>query len=575
MKDEKVLFIDGEYGIPTQGDITLNQAIEDLSKAVANLDFFEATKKLSIIEMFKTPDLPYFTGMVYQAKMDFEKVIECFSQVPAESCWYSLAMSGLATAYMATGKYLLLDELLMKHCVEITPIHELQERLNCLEIMDIDDCIASYGQILTTTSSMVERFPDNKEGQEANYHVCRMLADMLVIAGECMNQCRIYKKNKPNSGYDFESYLETALFAKMYKKCVLILRFSKYIKYIRFTSDIDSLAIVALEDKTWEDRLKIFGGPDYIPQIAKIVIELCRPEHHPAMDAYICLNSIMERFLRMAPRFIDGIIDKYFDIISRAAINGEESAKDYLGLSYSRIVVTGKDPYKIKDRLEDFKNKNPWFSFDDILARTGLTYKMSTKGHDALLNAEHTFDVATKGNYGNRDASGLALGFFRVLEIEYNNKLIGPFSKALDFNAIHSITGFIKLTRRNSNGLFYNIDHKYSRWGKDLESLYDLQSGMKVSMEIATIRKLLDHILKWGDSCEQYLRRELEKHLTPEGKNAFYTADMINVIESAKVEKYRNPGAHTGFVPYSGACDARKFVRAELPRIESWFLNQK
>ena len=121
--------------------------------------------------------------------------------------------------------------------------------------MDIEDCITSYEQLLTTTSSMVERFPDNNEGQEANYHVCRMLADMLVIAGECINQCRIYKKNVPNSDYDFESYPETALFAKMYKKCVLILSFSKYIKYIRFTSDIDSLAMFALEDKTWEDRI--------------------------------------------------------------------------------------------------------------------------------------------------------------------------------------------------------------------------------------------------------------------------------------------------------------------------------
>jgi len=574
MKGEKVMYVDGTYGIPTQGDIILNQAIEDLLKAVVRLDFFEATKKLSIIEMFKTPDLPFFTGMVYQAKKDFAKVIECFSQVPAESHYYSIAMSGLITAYMATGKYLLLDELLKKRCVEITPIDELQKRLNCLEIMDVDDCIAFYEQLLTTTSSMVERVPDNKEEQEANYHVCRMLADMLAIAGECINQCRIYKKKVPNSGYDFESYPETALFAKMYKKCVLILRFSKYMKYIRFTSGIDSLAICALEDKTWENRLKTFDGPDYIRQIVKIIFDLCRPERHPAMDAYNCLHSIMERYSRMAPIHIDGILDMYFDIISMAAINGVESAKNYMGLSYSRILVTGKDPYKIKDRLENFKNNNSWFNFEEILRRTELTYKMSAKGHDALLNAEYTFDAATKLNYGNRDASDLALIFFRVLEIEYNNKLIGPFSKALDFNKIHSITGFTKLTYKNRDR-WYNIDHSYSRWGKDLESLYDLQNGTKESMEIGIIRTLLAHILNWGDSCAQYLLRELEKHLTQEGKNAFLTSDMINVIESAKVDMYRNPGAHTGFVPYSEACDARKYVRAQLPKIESWFLIQQ
>lgn len=575
MKEEKVMYLDGTHGIPTQGDIILNQAIEDLSKAVANLDFFEATKKLGIIEMFKTPDLPFFTGMVYQAGKNFEKVIEYFSQVPEESHFYLTALSGLATAYMATGKYLLLDELLKKHCVEIAPINELQVRLNCLEMMDIDDCNASYEQLLTTTSSIVERLPDNKEGQEANYHVCRMLADMLVIAGECMNQCRIYKKNVPNSGHDFESYSETALFAKMYKKCVLILRFSKYTKYIRFTSDIDSLAMFALEDKTWEDRIRTFGGPDYIPQTAKIVFELCRPEHHPVMDAYTCLDSIMERYSRMAPKFIDGVLDAYFDIISMAAINGAQSAKDYMGLSYSRILVTGKDPYDIKDRLEVFKNNNPWFNFNEILGRTGLTYKMSTKGHDALLNAEYTFDVATKVNYGNRDASGLALIFFRVLEIEYNNKLIRPFSKALDFSIIKKITGFQKLTINIRNGQYFNIDPKYSRWGKDLESLFDLHSGTKESMEIGIIRTLLIHIWRGTDSCATHLLKLFEQHLTQEGKNALHSERMMDVIGSANVNMYRNPGAHTGFVPYSRACDARGFVRTVLPEIESWFISQK
>lgn len=565
----KVLYEDGQYREPTQGDLILNQAINDFSNAVLNGDFFGAVKKLGVIEMFKTPDLPFFTGMAYQADKNLEKTIEYFTQVPETSKFYSPAMSGLATAYNLTGRYILLDELLKKHSFEISPIDELQSRMNCLEHMDLDDFLNSYDQLAGITSPVVEKLPESKEGQKSNYHICRMFADMLVVAGECMNRCGIYKDNVSDSGYDFESYPETALFAKMYRKCVYILGYSKFVQYIKFSNEIDSLAICAIADRPWKEKLKIFRGPSYVPQIVKIILELCRPEHHPSIPAYVSLENIMERYSHMAPIYVDGVIGAYFDVIADKAIEGVKSAKDYMGLSYSRILVTGKDPYKIKVKLDEFKANNPEFNFDTILGNTGLTYKMSRKGHAALLNAEYTFDVSSKGNFGVRDASGLALISFRVLEIEYNNKLILPFAKSLDFNDIKRITGFDKPAYK------YNIDEGFSRWGKDLESLYDLNVSSKDSMEIGVIRTLIAHIWHRTDPCAKYLLQKLELFLTQKGKDALKTERMMDVIGSVNVNMYRNPGAHTGFVPYSKACDARDYVKAVLPEIEAWFIEQK
>ena len=219
MEHKKVLYEDGQYRVPTREDLILNQAIKGFSRAVINKDSFEATKQLGIIEMSCPPDLPYFTGMAYHIGGNYKKAIEYFLQVPDNNHLYSSAMSSLTTAYMATGDYIPLDGILKKRSFEITPLNELQMRLNCLELIDIDDLIASYEMLCNTTSAFVDKYPDNKAEQEADYHICRMFADMLVIAGECINQCRIYKKNVPNSGYDFESYLETSLFAKMYRKC--------------------------------------------------------------------------------------------------------------------------------------------------------------------------------------------------------------------------------------------------------------------------------------------------------------------------------------------------------------------
>ncbi|MEE3472082.1 MAG: hypothetical protein VZR24_15615 [Butyrivibrio hungatei] len=566
MEREQVLYEDGEYRVPSQGDIILNQAIEDFTKAIANQDFFEAVKKLGVIELFKTPDLPFFTGMAFQTDKQFQKSVEYYLQVPEKSIFYSSAMLGLARSYEVTGQYILLDELLKKRCFEISPIKELFSRQNCIEHMGIDDFINEYENLSQITAPQVDKMPQDPEEQEINYHIFRVFADMLVVAGECINQCVIYKKNVKDSGFDFDNYPETALFAKMYKKCVYILEYSKYVGYIQFSGSIESFAICALSDKIWEEKLKIFTGTNYIQQIAQIIFDICKPERYPSVPPFVCLAGIMERYQHMAPTLVDGIIGAYFDIVSNAALAGDKTAWDYMGLSYSRILVTSEDPYKIKDKLDFFKTNNPSFDYDEILGNTVLTYKMSRKGHNALLNAEYTFDVTTRGNFGVRDASGLALIFFRVLEIEYNGKLIVPFAKSINFDDINRITDFEKPADR------YNINKSFSRWGKDLEGLYDIQTGAKQSLEIGVIRTLLAHILHRSDACARYLLPILESFFTHQGKNAFYTEQILDVVGLTNVNMYRNPGAHTGFVTYSKACDAREYVKGILPIVETWFI---
>jgi len=567
-KAEKVLFDNGEYRVPTQGDIILNKAIEDLVIAINNQDFFSAVKKLGIIELFKTPDIPLYTGMVYQINKDYEKIIENYSQVSETSQFFSTAMSGLATAYIHTGQYLQLDELLQKHYFEISPTVELYSRLDCLERMKIEDFIASYDQLCQLSSAPIEKYPQDTKEQEAIYRICRIFADVLTVAGECLNQCINYKKNIANSGFDFESYPETSLIVNSYKKYVYILNYSKYVQFIKFENGIESLATVALADKSWDEKIRVFQSSSFIPQIVQLIWELCRPERHPGTPVYKSLDNIMERYCHVYPIYIDAVIEAYFDTISATALDGVQSAKDYMALSYSRILVTGEDPYQIKNKLSEFFNNNPSLDIEEILGHTNLTYKMSRQGHDALLNAEYTFNTTTKKNYGTRDASGLALIFFRILEIEYNNKLIGPFAKELDFTRINKLTGFTKSISASS----YSIDERFSKWGKDLESLFDLKTGKKSSLEIGVIRTLLAHIWHKTDKCASYLLGELEKHLTQKGKDALRTEYMIDIIGKTNVDMYRNPGAHTGFVPYSKACEAREFVKGVIPEIELWFI---
>lgn len=85
---------------------------------------------------------------------------------------------------------------------------------------------------------------------------------------------------------------------------------------------------------------------------------------------------------------------------------------------------------------------------------------------------------------------------------------------------------------------------------------------------------MLGHIIgkdSQKEECGNYLNNILNNLLTDKGKEALVQRKMLNVINGRVLEKYRIPGAHTGFLPYSEALEARKYVLGTLLVMASWF----
>ncbi|MCR4802464.1 MAG: hypothetical protein K5895_05600 [Lachnospiraceae bacterium] len=85
----------------------------------------------------------------------------------------------------------------------------------------------------------------------------------------------------------------------------------------------------------------------------------------------------------------------------------------------------------------------------------------------------------------------------------------------------------------------------------------------------------LESIIKWksqNDDCAKILMNHIEKHLTSAGKTALMRKEMLGVIDKTSLEKYRVPGAHTGYLPFSVAKEARDYVKRNLELIETWFV---
>lgn len=85
----------------------------------------------------------------------------------------------------------------------------------------------------------------------------------------------------------------------------------------------------------------------------------------------------------------------------------------------------------------------------------------------------------------------------------------------------------------------------------------------------------LESIIKWksqNDDCAKILMNHIEKHLTSARKTALMRKEMLGVIDKTSLEKYRVPDAHTGYLPFSVAKEARDYVKRNLELIETWFV---
>lgn len=117
-------------------------------------------------------------------------------------------------------------------------------------------------------------------------------------------------------------------------------------------------------------------------------------------------------------------------------------------------------------------------------------------------------------------------------------------------------------------------DDMRKKWQTDYKSLMKIKKRGQSSLEIGVVRTLLAHIVErksQNDDCAKILMNHIEKHLTSAGKTALMQEEMLGVIDKTSLEKYRVPGGHTGYLPFSVAKEARDYVKRNLELIETWF----
>lgn len=528
-------------------------------------DYFESIERVGILNMLDYEDVDYFRAFVKERMGDFEGAVEEYKKVTPASFYYKGAVDGVIRSYTLTGNYAGLNRALTDLAADKSPIRKLELRLQCLQFM-----IRKYGVISEDIEldaiEAVEKIGDAEESWHSFYSVCRIFADLLAVSGECINQCCNYYEKTQNE--ISEDNQDVALYVRYYNSFTKILALSQVVQPIRFGNEaVNSLADVALVDKSWETKIEIFHKTDYIQQLMQVLANLESPELHMHEKKYDVIKDLMDQIIRISPRVILQIINEYFDVVSEAVTLGDISALQYMCFSYAEIVVSEEDPFDLKERLGKYVLSNENVDVAKMTEERRRASSMSPKGRDALFIAESMFNKADGNKYGAKDASALALMYFRILEIEYNEKFIKRFKKVIDINVLNKLCG----GNKKDDDLSENEKKNRKNWGKDVNLLNELVDGTRKSLEIGTIRILLVKINRSKGNVTNELYQSMLKVLTSKGQQALYSEQMIDLIGKANVDTYRNPGAHTGYVPYSKACEAREIVLKNVELIHEWF----
>jgi hypothetical protein len=214
-------------------------------------------------------------------------------------------------------------------------------------------------------------------------------------------------------------------------------------------------------------------------------------------------------------------------------VNSEEISKKYIQFS---------EMFNVKPNIkisELYRIKNLSF-------RGKLAFEAAEVGYQSIMNKEWI------------DSGNISLAYFKILEIEFNNRFIKPLFQNINHNDLRK-------NLENEKGLTGNFIRSIDTIIKNLEkNNYTLTSGQ--------IFYFLTNILENNQTnFSKYFIHKIEEILTDLGLVELHNGELFNMFNDKFREKYRNPPAHTLYLSKDQALEARQFVIKNLNYLSDKF----
>jgi hypothetical protein len=193
-----------------------------------------------------------------------------------------------------------------------------------------------------------------------------------------------------------------------------------------------------------------------------------------------------------------------------------------------------------------------------------LIRQLSPMGRFALSSTNWDFAQAEASEDIWRDAGMLSLGFFRVLELEFNERLIRPMLPTFDPDAFD-----VELAKLKGAELTKSAKKAIAVWDRMLVALRTAKKKRR-GLELGALELLLAKTREaygFDGSLKSSLRFAVCAQLSSAGIEALSSGELAELIDTEKREMYRNPAAHTRYVDLSTARACKVYVEDALARL--------
>ena len=199
-----------------------------------------------------------------------------------------------------------------------------------------------------------------------------------------------------------------------------------------------------------------------------------------------------------------------------------------------------------------------------LSAADRLERQLSPMGRMALRSA--TWDLAQSDNGPSiwKDAGMISLGFFRIAELEFNQRLVFPSLQSIDLTALET-----EMERLASSQASRTAKNVVECWKRMLPLLRKAKQDRK-GLELGSLELLLQKV-RAVNGPDSFLKTSLNagiiRQLSDKGIAAFQSGELASFLDVDARERFRNPAAHTRYVDIETARECKRYVENALEKL--------
>ena len=209
-----------------------------------------------------------------------------------------------------------------------------------------------------------------------------------------------------------------------------------------------------------------------------------------------------------------------------------------------------------------------------------LMRSLTPMGRVSYQTGVMSHDHAVAIGEGWKDAGPISLTFFRTLELELNHRLMKPALREIGADTIHAEWQKLRAAvEAGEDSAVAGIRAQRATsefWKRNVPVLVKVADGSAHGLELGGLELILRKVVNVSgpdSGLKTLLRNGIRRQLTEEGALAFDQGALAQRIGEEKRERFRNPPAHTRYLPLSVATECRRYVEKTLQLFSAWFVH--